>query len=159
MKEGRQKIRAEWKERKKDDVVRFSKKYQVLEPLGLAKRLRSDTMEEAVLKSVPIFMRKRARYWIKQNLQDEYWYIDVLKLDPKKIPKRGFQVGNFPELCEQALWGGVRLPGYHSIKQGKMDLETTNFPGTELGLEKFLSVADRVRILSYNYTVDKVSDS
>ena len=74
------------------------------------------------------------------------------------IPRRGFRVGKYEELCEQAFWGGVRLPGYHSVKQGKMDLETSKFPSTEHGLEKFLAVGDRVRISSRIYCVDKDAD-
>ncbi|GMI14545.1 hypothetical protein TrVE_jg10521 [Triparma verrucosa] len=155
LKEGRQQIRAEWRQRKKDDEIRLTKKYIALELLGLCKRLKSDTMEEAVLKSIPIFMRKRAKFWINQNLQDKYWYSDHLSIDKKKIPKRGFQVGKYEELCEQAFWGGIRLPGKHAIKQGKMDIETKPFEGTGHGLEKFVAIADRIRIKSHTYTVDK----
>ncbi|GMH65185.1 hypothetical protein TrLO_g5227 [Triparma laevis f. longispina] len=155
LKEGRQHIRAEWRQRKKDDEVRITKRYLALEPLGLTQRLKSDTMEEAVLKSIPIFMRKRATFWINQNLQDEYWYPENLNLDKKRIPKRGFQVGKYEELCEQAYWGGIRLPGKHAIKQGKMDMETKPLEGTQHGLEKFVAIGDRIRIKKHTYTIDK----
>jgi hypothetical protein len=80
LKEGRQKIRAAWRLRKQDDKIRETRKYMMREPLGLAPRLKSDSMQEAVLKTLPIVLRPRAIYWIAQNLQDEY----VRATSPKK---------------------------------------------------------------------------
>jgi len=105
LKEERKKVRDKWKQRKKDNLVRVTKKYQALEPLGLAKRLDSDSMEEAVLKRIPILLRRRAKFWIKKNLQDNYWFEENIK-DKKKIPKRGFDVGKYEELVEQVRAGG-----------------------------------------------------
>lgn len=149
LKEGRVKIRESWRMRKNDSSERKKLSYRVLEPFALAKRLESDSMEEAVLKRVPFFMRKRAKYWIEQNLQDEYWFPEKIT-DKKKIPKRGFQVGTYLDLKSQAWYGGIRLPGVHKIKQGYMEIKTE-----ELGLENFLEIDDRVRIGNRVYTVDK----
>ena len=149
LKEGRQKIRAAWRQRKEDDKIRTTKWYVAMEPLGKAPRLKSDSLEEAVLKTLPIVMRPRALYWINQNLQDDYWFPERI-IGKKKIPKRGFAVGRYSELCEQALWGGVRLPGRHGIKQGKLDVDTP----TE-SLDKLLEFFDRVRVTNCIYTVDK----
>jgi hypothetical protein len=151
LKEGRMKIRAAWRQRKLDDKIREKRNYVLREPLGLAPRLKSDSMEEAVLKTLPMAMRPRALYWISQNLQDEYWFPENIK-DKKKIPKRGFQCGRYSELCEQALYGGVRMPGKHAIKQGKLDIDTPTQP-----LDKLIMFEDRVRIETRTYTVDKNS--
>ena len=149
LKEGRQAIRAQWRQRKKDDVDRMSRKYMLLEPLGLSSKLKSDSMEEAVLKSIPSLFRKRAKKWILQNLQDEYWFEEIFK-DPKKMARTGFGVGKLEELVEQARHGGIRLPGVHSVKQGKLEVETGS-----VDLSRFLQPGDRVRIKAYTYTVEK----
>ena len=97
-------------------------------------------------------MRKRARNWIEQNLQDEYWFPERIK-DRKKKPRRGFEVGTYEDLKAQALWGGVRLPGSHYIRQGMLEFRTEGEANHTL--ENFLQVNDRVRLGSRCYTVDK----
>jgi hypothetical protein len=72
-------------------------------------------------------LRPRAKWWITKNLQDDYWYEENIK-DKKKIPKRGFEVGKYEELVEQAWHGGIRLPGKVGILQGKMDVNTDEVP-------------------------------
>ena len=56
------------------------------------------------------YRRARARYFISQNGADICWRANDAA-DPKKCPARGFDVALLTELCDQAIYGGVRLPG------------------------------------------------
>ena len=120
LKQERQKIRQAWRLRQKENKVRERLMYKVLDVLGYARRLDSDSLEERVLQRIPKSRRTRARYFIEQNIADEVHFISLRK-DFKKAPRWQFRVGTSEELIEQARYGGVRLPGTVSIEEvGKM---------------------------------------
>lgn len=118
--------------------------YKIKDVFGLAPALRSDTVEEQVLKRISCLGRLRAKEYIWTNKEDWGFY-RVSSTDPKKgVPKTGFQVGTVDELKAQAVKGGFRMPGRVHLAQGQyshptsMDLSQILYPGHIVRINKFV---------------------
>ena len=111
----RRQIRLHYKLRKKHtSEIRKTVSYCVKDLIGMAPHLSTDTREETVLKTIPMFRRHQARKFISLNQSDLDFYqmcCDISDLQRKGIRKRGFELGTLGELTNQALYGGFRLPG------------------------------------------------
>lgn len=110
--------------------------YYMLDCVALAPNLRSDTTEERVTQRfLTPFVRSYVRKLVEQNVE----FGPGMMKDRKKVPKRGFGYGTVKELREQGWYGGVRLPGYWSIKEGDRFLKG------DLDLRTVLDKTSRVR--------------
>lgn len=129
LKSRRQELRSIYRQRKEQFETTSSAWYRFLLLFGWAPRLSGDTMEEAVLKTVSVLSRSRAMRYIYQNRQDLLWYpppsADPMILAGRAAAKRGFEVGTYEELCAQAKWKGVRLPGEVAVKYGACVIVTS----------------------------------
>eukprot|EP00605_Chrysophyceae_sp_TOSAG23-4_P001444 GSChrysophyteH1.ASY1.ANO1.1572.1 assembled CDS len=130
--------RRSWRQRQAENVIRNTRKFKILQFLGYAPPLASDTKEEKVLNRISIFGKQFAREYIYQNRDDFGHYKTVTKTRNKVgkmvskvtyarkgIPRAGFDVGTIDELHKQARSGGFRLPGYVKVKRGDARVDTT----------------------------------
>jgi hypothetical protein len=138
----RRKQRRKYRLHKQETVSKRSKLwYQVLDILGKAPELRSDTKEEKLLKHVPIWNRQRARQYIWRNKEDWGFYItEENATGVKGVPRTGFEVGTDEELTDQCRRGGYRLPGVVYFKQN------TNIHKTKCDLTRIIKSGELVRV-------------
>ncbi|CAM9191707.1 unnamed protein product, partial [Phaeothamnion confervicola] len=111
---GRLAIREQWRRRRQDDAVRSAAWWRFLDFFGAAPGFGSDTPAEAVLRELWRWRRRAAARDIELNREDDGWYPERFP-DRKGRWRRGFEVGTVDELREQAMHGGVRLPGRHAV--------------------------------------------
>jgi hypothetical protein len=142
---GRRKMRAYYRLRKADDTVRRQRSYKFMDSFGQGMRLDSDTMEEKVLKHFPKSKRELVRSRIKGNLE----FAPGQVKDRKKVPKRGFNIGTEAELVEQGTYGGTRLPGFYTIREGERIVYATT------DLRKTLNKKSRIRIRDLCFSIDE----
>jgi hypothetical protein len=134
----RKKQRHVYRERVAEEPIRKTWKFRVLQFIGYAPPLKSDTREERVLNRISIFGKHFARGYIWQNRDDFGHYKEItktknkvgqvvtkIKYARKGVPRAGFEVGTLEEQYKQALSGGYRLPGHVKVKKGESKLDTT----------------------------------
>jgi hypothetical protein len=153
----RRRVRIAWRARREETrKVRSRVLYQLMDFVGVAPRLETDTREEVVLKRVPFWLRHRARMFIWEN-QADWGHYRVSRTDPQKgVPKRGFEVGEVGDLQQQAVYGGVRLPGLIYMRPGKSSHETQyDLKGLP---EETISVGCLVRVKSRVFRVEAIGE-
>ena len=165
LKERRSALRRAWRRRKADDRIRTKLGYKLLDVIGKAPLLKSDTRKERVLKTVPQWKRAEATDFIEQNQPDDLWYVTFPTnfedlplnqgevLDRKKRPKRGFEIGEMDELRSQALRGGVLLPAKATPTPGKRTVLITK------SLIDIVSPGDRLIIGKSFVRVERSEDA
>jgi len=153
MRIARLKMRKVHRERKKDEATRSNPNYKLLDMLGRAPALKSDTKEEKVLKHLPAWWRQRAREYIWKN-QSDWGFYRVSRTEPQKgTPKLGFGVGTVNELIDQAKRGGYRLPGKVFMKRKQ------NTHNTATDLSSIVKPGIIIRVTDTIYCIRAVSDS
>ncbi|CAM9489971.1 unnamed protein product, partial [Chrysoparadoxa australica] len=126
LKSGRRKMRCDWHQRKKDDAeYRSHVLYKLEDALGVATALKSDTLEEMLLKGLPRWKRAKARSDINNNREDILWFHKDEAKKLKRQTRRGFEIGTKEELQDQVKSLGVRLPGTHTLKEGYRSITTS----------------------------------
>jgi hypothetical protein len=147
----RRRQRKFWRIRQRETrEVRATLSYRLRDLLGRAPPLQSDTMEERVLKRLSVFSRQTAREFIWRNLADWGHYRVTSKIPRKGVPKRGFDVGDFDELLEQARLLGYRLPGRVLVRTAENVWETT------CDLSGLLRPGEIIRVKHYLFGVVSV---
>jgi len=134
----RKAIRRAWRVRQTEEPIRNTWKYKILDALGYAPALKSDTKDEKILGRLSLFSKQFAREYIWQNRDDFGHYKEVtktknkvgrivtkVKFNRKGVPRSGFDIGTLSELAQQARSGGYRLPGYVKVKAGESKFDTT----------------------------------
>lgn len=130
--------RMKWAKRRQEDrAQRKTLKFKVLDVLGRAPDLPSDTRREAVLKRIPVWRRSRAAYFVEQNV----W---VAPSNLKHRPRRGFESYDLDVLRLQAQVGGVALPAFARPKAGSCIVEVTCVAG--FSLESRVRPGNRLRL-------------
>lgn len=154
----RKKIRLKYFLRKQQTKsIRNQLRYKIRDFFGMAPHLRTDTKEESSLKSIPWFLRHRARKFIWPN-QSDWGFYRVTPNDPRKgVPKRGFEVGTITELADQALYGGFRLPG--GVIMSPKD--STHRTVTDMSIlnEKIIPLGSLVRIRDQIFQVISIGEN
>ena len=143
----RRRLRIAWRARR-DETNKIRKRllYTMLDAVGAAPFLPTDTREETALKRLPIWQRHRARMYIWQN-QSDWGHYRVSSTEPQKgIPRLGFDVGTVNDLQEQAVYGGVRLPGKIYMRPGK-SIHATEYDLSTLPTD-VISIGSLIRISS-----------
>lgn len=148
MREVRLAERSQWKKRNEDDKIRRRLWYRWKDRSGKAQELDSDTIEERVLKTLKPKLRRKARYYIDQNLSDDGHFAH-LRDNVKKRPRTGFEVGALEDLKMQAKYGGVKLPGTFTIEEGGRQVTTS----VDLKCQAHVKEWDRIRIGKYVFDV------
>lgn len=149
MRQARRLIRLAAAKRRDDEPQRRRWNYRVRDTFGRAPPLPSDTRGETVLKSVPAWKRGRASYFISQNGSKAYWYGPS---DPKRRPKRGFDVGSLEDLKLQARRGGVLLPARATPAPGSRKI------AVDADLRDILERGDKIRIGDHAVFVKAVAE-
>jgi hypothetical protein len=139
MREVRRIERKMWKLRQEENRKRRRILYRWRDSKGRAPPLESDTLEEQILKKLKPKKRIQAKYFIEQNVSDDGHFAE-LRADIKKAPKTGFDVGSFEDLWQQAVFGGIKLPGTISVDEGARQVTTS------VSLLEHVKEWDRVRI-------------
>jgi len=134
----RKAIRRAYRLRQTEEHIRTGWKYKILDALGFAPKLKSDTKDEKILGRISLFGKQFAREYIWLNRDDFGHYKEVtktknkvgrvvtkVKFNRKGVPRSGFDVGTLPELAAQARSGGYRLPGYVKVMAGESKFDTT----------------------------------
>lgn len=126
MKRRRRRQRLTYKAYKKEsEDSRRKVTYMLLNLLGYAPPLATDTREDAVLRSVNVFQKQNVREVIWKN-KDDWGFYRVSRTSPRKgTPISGFNVGTIEELSDQARYGGYRLPGRVFVVPGSNKFKTS----------------------------------
>lgn len=126
MKRRRRRQRITYKAYKKEsEESRRKVTYMLLNLLGYAPSLATDTREDAVLRSVNVFQKQNVREVIWKN-KDDWGFYRVSRTSPRKgTPISGFNVGTIEELSDQARCGGYRLPGRVFVVPGSNKFKTS----------------------------------
>jgi len=126
MKRRRRRQRITYRAYKKESEDRRSKvSYKLLNLLGHAPPLATDTREDVVLRSVNVFRKQNIREVVWKN-KDDWGFYRVSRTSPRKgTPRSGFNVGTVEELSDQARYGGYRLPGKVFVVPGNNKFKTS----------------------------------
>jgi len=151
---GRKRDRRAWRLRRAEMPIRNSTQYKILDFMGLAPALLSDTREEQVLKRITVFGKQFAREYIWKNKASFGFYRSGKSAHWKKgDPKRGFDVGELEELQRQARQGGFRMPGKVILTQGETKHTTTH------DLREFIKNGMLIRLNAAYFMVRHVSEN
>jgi hypothetical protein len=126
MKRRRRRQRITYKAYKKEsEDSRRKVTYMLLNLLGYAPPLATDTREDAILRSVNVFQKQNVREVIWKN-KDDWGFYRVSRTSPRKgTPISGFNFGTIEELSDQARYGGYRLPGRVFVVPGSNKFKTS----------------------------------